>query len=617
MARYPTLYELCLANGEARGPGRCYMAKTGGAYRATSYAEFAEQVVCVALALHALGVERGDRVAILSENRPEWITLDMGALSIGAVTTPIYPSYPAARVEHLLNDCGAKAVLVSTREQAEKVRASKTPACATVIACSGDAAAAAPGALTFAELVDRGRARHVAQPALHRDLAARVTCEDLATIIYTSGTTGVEKGVMLTHANITSNVAAGQTAIQCTPNDTHLSFLPLSHVLARMADYYTPLSVRACIAFAESVETLGANMVEVQPTLLVTVPRVLEKIHAAVMAGVAEKTPLQRGMFKWALELGREIDEARQAGRAIGFAQKLQHGLAKKLVYAKIHAKTGGRLRLVVSGGAPLSKTIGEFFAAIDIPVLEGYGLTETSPVIAVNSQSARRFGTVGKPVPGVEVRIAADGEILARGPNVMRGYYNNPAATAEVIDADGWFHTGDIGVIDADGFLAITDRKKDLLILSTGKNVAPQAVESQFKGSPWVNQILVLGDKHKYVTALIVPNMDTVQAFAKSKGIASRSPEDLLADAAVLAEMDAHVKQCCASLAPFERIKRFALLGREFTIDDGSMTPTLKLRRRHIVDRFTETIADLYRGEDAADTSDGAFGMGRPAHGA
>ncbi len=594
MVRIGTLYDVCLANGAARDAKTCYMAKEDGRWKEYSYEYFLDRVEALGLAFHEAGLQHGDRVAILCENRPEWFWTDMAAVAIGLASAPIYPSYPANRVQSLLNDSGAKAIVVSNTTQLAKVLEVRAhcPALTHVIVCEAAAARGHDNVLAMEEMVARGRALRERQPGLHADLIGRVTPEDLATIIYTSGTTGVEKGAMLTHANFTSNVSAGLSLIKVLPTDSSLSFLPLSHVLERTGDYYVMLAAHACVAFAESVDALAANMMEVRPTLLFSVPRVLEKINARVMDTIRAESPLKQGIFSWAMGVGKACRGDATKG---GF----QYTLANKLVFGKIREKTGGRLRLVISGGAPLSKEIGEFFEAIGLVVLEGYGLTETAPVLAINTIEHRKYGTVGRAIPGVELRIASDGEILAKGPNVMKGYWQKPEATAEAIDAEGWFHTGDVGHIDADGFLAITDRKKDILILSTGKNVAPQAVEARFKTSEWVNQILVLGDKQKYVTALIVPQMDKVREFAQAHGLPTNPPEAALTHPTLIAEVKKHVDARCADLAQFERIKKFALLGREFTIDDGSMTPTLKLRRRQIVERFGELVMQLYDGSD------------------
>jgi long-chain acyl-CoA synthetase len=428
-----------------------------------------------------------------------------------------------------------------------------------------------------------------------------VAPDDLATLIYTSGTTGDPKGVMLTHANIVSNVHGGLAAFgDIGPADVALSFLPLCHIFERMGGHYLLLQQGVTIAYAESVEKVPANMAEVHPTIMLSVPRLYEKMYARVNEKVAGDSALKQRIFHWALGVGRKHFQARVEHLTPGALLRAQHGLADRLVFAKIRERTGGRLRLFISGGAPLAREIAEFFGAVGLLILEGYGLTETSPVIAVNRPDKMKPGSVGPPIPGVEVKIAEDGEILTRGPHVMKGYYNKPEATAEVIDRERWFHTGDVGLVDAEGFLVITDRKKDIIVTSGGKNIAPQPIENQLKTNPLIAEIVMIGNKRNFPSALIVPNFDNLRKWAGVHGVTAASPEELVRDARVVALYDETVKALTKDLAPFERIKKIALLPREFTLEAGELTPTLKVKRRVVEQKYKDVIDRLYEGAAA-----------------
>jgi long-chain acyl-CoA synthetase len=429
-----------------------------------------------------------------------------------------------------------------------------------------------------------------------RKRAAEVQPADLATLIYTSGTTGDPKGVMLLHSNITSNVAAVRQVFHVfAQDDVALSFLPLCHIFERMAGYYMMLDVGATIAYAESVEAVPANMAEVRPTLMCSVPRLYEKIYARVQEKVAGDPPARQKIFRWAVGVGRRLFRHRWERTSPGLLDRLQGALADKLVFGKIRERTGGRLKLFVSGGAPLSREINEFFGAVGLQIVEGYGLTETSPVITCNRPDRFKPGTVGLPLPGLEVKIAEDGEILTRGPHVMKGYYNKPEATAEAIGGEGWFHTGDVGVIDADGFLTITDRKKDLIVTSGGKNIAPQPIENVIKNSPLVGEVVMIGDRRNFPSALLVPNFEVLERWAREKGLSYSSREELVQRPEVVALYEQTVKELTPHLAGFERIKKLALLAREFTLESGELTPTLKVKRRVIEKKYKDVIDNIY----------------------
>ncbi len=477
-----TLNELYFGAMERFGSRPIAMrAKRNGAWYDLSYRDLADRVQDLSLGLLELGIHPGDRIAILSENRPEWAIADYACLAARCTDVPIYPTLTAKQVEYNLCDSGAVAAFVSSREQLEKIQniRSQIPALRHVIAF--DAATAGTGALSLDEVYAKGRAARDRHPGWRQD-ALRARPDDLATLIYTSGTTGDMKGVMLTHGNITSNVTTCCKLFSFSEDDECLSFLPLSHIFERMFGHYSMFHSGVLINYAESVDTVAADMERIRPSLMASVPRLYEKIYGRVLERVRNGSALKRRLFYWAKGVGETWVDLKLAGKPISPGLSVKYLLADRLVFAKLRARTGGRLRFFISGGAPLSAEIARFFHAAGMPILEGYGLTETSPVMAVNTFKYLRLGTVGRPIPGVEVKIAADGEILTRGPNVMTGYYLKPAATAEAIDPDGWFHTGDIGQLDQDGFLKITDRKKDLIVTAGGKNIAPQPIESRAK---------------------------------------------------------------------------------------------------------------------------------------
>jgi long-chain acyl-CoA synthetase len=575
--------------------------KRDGAWRDISSDEYRRAVEEIAMGLDGLGIKAGERVAILSENRPEWAFADLATLALGAIDVPIYPTLSPAQILHLLNDSGARAIFVSGAALVEAVAAVRGQALglAHVIAMEPTSFA---NVLALDELRGRGRAALSADPGAVRRRAAEVKPGDVATIIYTSGTTGDPKGVMLTHDNLVSNVDACDSIVpELGPSESCLSFLPLCHVFERLGGHYLMLKHGATIAYAESMEKVPANLLEIRPSALLSVPRLYEKIFARVQEKVAADSAVGRRVFHWAVDVGRRALPDRLARRPSRGLLHLELRLADALVFGKIRARTGGRLRLMVSGGAPLSPEIAAFFAAAGLPIQEGYGLTETSPVICANRPDSVRIGTVGPPVPGVEVKIAEDGEILTRGRHVMKGYFGKPEATAEAIDPDGWFHTGDIGMFDADGYLRITDRKKDLIVTSGGKKVAPQPIENHLKTSPFVAEIVLVGDKRRFPGALIVPRFEPLEAWAREHGVGTASREELVRRPEVVAHYERLVAEMTPHLAQFERIKKIALLPREFSLEGGELTPTLKVKRKVIEQRYKDVIDRLYEDEPAA----------------
>ena len=599
----PSLAHLLVHSVTAYPKPDFMLVKKDGAYRPIAAAEFGERVKHLALGLRALGFGHGQKLCLLSENRPEWTLTDFAALTAGGLTVPIYTTLVSEQIRYIVDDSDAAIVVVSNPEQWKKIEPLK-PGLGKVRHYITFAVEAPAGVLALEDVLAKGRAAAAAEPGLYDEMVGRVKPEDEATLIYTSGTTGVPKGVILTHDNLLSNIKTASDIIEFSSKDTVLSFLPLSHILERMV-MFTYIYKGCTVAFAESVEAVAQNLVEVRPHIMVSVPRVFEKIYTKVMDQVLSSPALRRRIFFWALKVGKEAGALTLAKKPLPGGLKLRKAVAAKLVFSKIIARTGGRVRFFVSGGAPLSKDIAEFFYAIGLVILEGYGLTETSPLLAVNTFEDLRLGTVGKPAPGIDIRIASDGEILARGPNIMKGYYKKEAETREIMEG-GWFHTGDIGHLDPDGFLVITDRKKDLLVTSGGKNVAPQPIENLLKTSPYIANAVVIGDRRRFVAALVVPDFDKLQGFAKAQGIAAASLEDLCREPRVVAFLKAEVDRATPLLASYERIKKIVVLPRDFDIEKGEITPSLKVRRANVTSEYQEAIEALYREEIENGREDG-----------
>lgn len=575
-----------------RKPG-LLMFKESGKYRSISTADFEAAVRGLALGFQTLGLRPGDKVALISENRPEWTITDLAVLASGAVTVPIYTSLTADQIKFIVRDSNARMIVCSNRDLWHKVEAvrAELPELEQAFLMEKDAP---PGVLTLEEAIEMGKRQAGVSPEAFESRALAVKPEDLASIIYTSGTTGVPKGVMLSHRNFVSNIQSIDAFIQFLPTDTALSFLPLSHVLERTATLLF-LYKGASIAYAESVESVAANLLEVRPTVVVSVPRLFEKIYSRIMDQVLAGSRLKQAIFFWALATGKKWAAETIAKRPIGKGLAFRRALAHKLVFAKIAAKTGGRIKQFICGGAALSRDIAEFFYAMGLVILPGYGLTETSPVLTGSRPEDYRLGTAGKAVPGVELRIAEDGEILARGPNIMMGYYKNEADTRAVM-AGGWLHTGDIGHLDADGFLIITDRKKDLIITSGGKNVAPQPIESLVQASPYIQNAVVVGDSRKFISALVVPDFEKIEAYARAKAIPFGDRAELCRRQEIVDFLLEEVNRATPGLASYERIKRIAVLDRDLEIETGEMTPTLKVKRNIVARKYADLIESLYR---------------------
>lgn len=587
-----TLVELFFGAVDSHDLAAAQMVRRDGEWHSISHAQLLADVHALVDGLAALGLQRGDRVGLLSENRPEWALADYAMLCAGVLNVPLYPTLPPNQMAYIMNDAGMRAVFVSNAEMLAKIREARAsvPAVEHVIVFDADALAdPQPGETLLSRVLELGRTGSAATGDLaFRESALAARPEDVATIIYTSGTTGQPKGVMLTHNNLFTNVIAQEWLKPEGGPLLTVSFLPLSHVFQRMVDYCL-FHLGFTIAYS-TIDNAVVSLGEIKPTVVVAVPRVYEKLYAAIL----DATGVKRKLVLWARQVALDWADIVLAGGRPGAHLRFKHAVADKLVFSKVRAKIGGRLKFFVSGGAPLPVQIAKFLYGARILVLEGYGLTETSPVIAVNTPDAVRLGTVGKPIKNTEVAIAEDGEILARGPQIMKGYYKNEAATREVIDAEGWFHTGDIGIIDADGYLAITDRKKDLIVTAGGKNIAPAPIQNSAKTSRFVADAVMIGDKRPYTILLVVPNFATLEAWAAANNIRKERAQ-LIKDPAVQARMEEEVMKRLEGYARFEMPKKVLLLPREFDLDRGEITPKLSVRRHVVAESFKAEIEALY----------------------
>ncbi len=592
-----TIAELFLTAVDAHQKPDALKYKRAGAWHSLSHRRIYEDVKRVALGLEALGIESEDRVAILSENRPEWLICDFACVMAKAISVPLYAVLPAEQIRYMLVDSEAKAIFVSSEEQLAKVRELRIDVSTLAhVVVFDEALGGEPDVISLQELMARGDTRLSDHD--DGDYRARALATDphqILTILYTSGTTGEPKGVMLTHNNLVSNVRSSLQVLEVVPEDVSLSVLPLSHIFERMAGHYVMFSAGVTICYAESFAAVGQNFLEVRPTVMTMVPRGYEKIFARVEQVAREGGAAKQRLLHWAVDVARRHLDRKLAGERPGAWLGLQYRLADRLVFTKLRRFTGGRIRYFVSGGAPLNPDLARFFVSAGLPILEGYGLTETSPVVSFNRRDSIKPGTVGQPIPGVEVGIAEDGEILTRGPHVMKGYYKKPEATAEAIDPDGWFHTGDVGELDRDGCLSITDRKKDLIVTAGGKNIAPQPIENRVSGSPYVSQVVMIGDRRRFPILVVVPEFDALASWAQKEGLSFQGPEDLVADRKVVEFMEREILESLADLSRHERPKKLALLANELSLDNGEITPTLKVKRRVVEERYKDIIDALY----------------------
>lgn len=570
-----------------------FVHKLNGIYEPITYEDFHEDVQNFTAYLKENGIEPGDRVAILSENRPGWYLSDMSILSLGAIDVPLYPSLPPNQIEYILQNSEAKAIIVSNMLQLGKILSiwQNLPELMQIIVLN-----------RLEEKIEdvtdlnsckiEGKKILQAKPRLLEGI--NISPDDTATLIYTSGTTGLPKGVMLTHRNICENVKSCSDLITLDETDCSLSFLPLSHAYERTGGYYLLFGCGAAIYLAESIETVSLNIAEAKPTIIFTVPRLFDRIRANMQKQIATESQLKQRIFSFALSTGEQYNRQMAKKGSVSLALKAAHALSRKLVYKKILAKFGGRLRYFVSGGAALPKETGEYFSSLGITILEGYGLTETSPITNVNRPEKVKFGTVGPTVRNVEIRIADDGEILFKGPNIMKGYWKDVEATAEVIK-DGWFHTGDIGRLDDDGYLTITDRKKHIIVTSGGKNIAPLPIEHLIAESPFVEQVIVIGEKRPFLIALIIPDFEKLREFAVTAGIGDATEKELLENKAVSQIYEKLLRSISRKLATHEKVRKFLLVAEPFTLENGLMTPTLKIKRKTITEQYDKEIDAVY----------------------
>ncbi len=566
-----------------------------GTWVSMTYREAADRVELIAFGLRALGVTKGDRVAIQSENRSEWTLTDLACAHFGYVSVAVYPTLLSAQIQFILEDSETSVVAVSTREQAEKILSLKKnlPLLKYMIIMNEESYDES-WILTYSELLQKGRVLKKSSGSSLLEEGKKILKDDLWTLIYTSGTTGNPKGVMLTHYNLVTDVASTMDMVKFERGCRWLSFLPLSHSFERAASHLT-FWLGSEIYIAEDILKVPEYLKIARPHYLVSVPRLYEKIFANITNGIAEAPGTKQKIFHWAVGVGREAaTKYLVKGKTPAGALGIKYALAKKLVFRKIMDAFGGELRFCVSGGAPLPKEIGEFFAAAGIMILEGFGLTETTPVTNVNLPNDIRFGKVGPTISCVEMRIADDGEVLFKGTNIMKGYWNNPKATAEAIDEDGWFHTGDIGTIDEDGYLKITDRKKNLIVTSGGKNIAPANIENLLGQSPFIDQIVVIGDRRNFLVAVIVPAKDVVEKWAADKGL-TQNYEELLKQKELIDAIAEDIATRQSVLARYEQIKKFLLISEAFTISSGELTPSLKIKRKVVEERYKKEIDKLY----------------------
>jgi long-chain acyl-CoA synthetase len=584
---------------EQSGDRPAQQFKLGADWKTITWREVGDIVREVALGLIALGRQKGETVALLSASRAEWVQADFAIFSAGCVTVPVYPTYPPELIAYVVNDSGAKTIIVEDPAQLAKVLQArdKMPTLEQIVVMAGYEAPQPPKiVMTWESLRRLGRENLSAHKSTLAERVATTRPTDLATIVYTSGTTGPPKGVMQTHGNHVAAVAASKQSTPVQEGWVHLLFLPLAHSFARL-ESFLGVTHGLTTAFAENLDKVGENLRETRPHFICSVPRVFEKVYGKILAGVEAGSPAKKKIFGWAVSVGRDVSRHQQRGQPVPTALELKRKIAHKLVFSKLHAALGGRLQWAVSGGAPLSRDIAEFFHAAGILLLEGYGLTETCPALTFNRPDRFRFGSVGQSLPGVQLRIAGDGEILARGPNIATlGYYKQPEATHEVFDTDGWFHTGDIGAIDQDGFLVITDRKKDLIVTAGGMNIAPQNIENLLKADPFISQVMVYGDRRPYPVALITINPEELSKFAREHGILTSEAAAIVKHPKVAERVGRTVEEKNTQLQSYAKIKRFTVLPADFTLDGGELTPTLKVKRKVVSQKYKDAIEELYR---------------------
>jgi len=589
--RVATISQAFEARAQKYGARVFLKDKPGKVWTDHSWTEISDAAGKLRAGLLSLGVRPGDRVAILSDNCPEWIVVDQAVLGLGAIVVPLYTTSGLEETAHVIGDSGAKIVAAKGPEMIKKILGlgSSIPEVTAIVAMhrgaeSAPAADATPAIMTLASVSGDAPAAIVAGSR-----------EDLATIIYTSGTTGTPKGVMLSHGNILANCEDSLAALALNPTDMTLSHLPIAHSFERTAGYYTVAMAGGTIAFAESLGQLAANLTEVEPTVVLTVPRLLEVIHSRVMRTVEASPPMRQRLFKMALAAGEQAAEYRHRGKPVPPMLALSMALFRRLVFARVRAIFGNRMRYLISGGAPLPTEINRFLSAAEIPIVEGYGLTEAAPVVACNLQGKTRIGTVGQPLAHIQVETAADGELLLRGPNIMKGYYKLEADTKEAIDENGWLHTGDIAKVDVEGYIAITDRKKEIIVLSGGKNVSPAYVESKLVGDKFIAQACVVGDRRKHLAALIVPDYENLAEFLSNNQLDPKNPDALAKSPALKTLLHQRIREINKQMSDVEAIVGFTIIAQPFTQENGELTPSLKVRRKIVQAHFKQQIDTMF----------------------
>jgi len=569
--------------------------KRGGSWQHISSFEVVRRAENIALGLHSLGITKGDRVAIFAPNSPEWTLTDAGCQFAGVIDVPIYTTLSSGQVKYILQDSASKVLFVDSPAAFERVSEAVGECSSIEHIVFFDAAGELPkNSIRLSDLEDRGAAVRNTEPDLIATLANAVEPEDIATLIYTSGTTGEPKGVMLSHRNLVSNAIDASKQLAFSPKDTCLSVLPLSHVFERTGMYLYFVNGMA-VHYAESVERVPDNLKEVRPTIFMGVPRIFEKVFEKARLKAARSSAVKERIFDFAIEAAKEYARAKETGRPSA-AVRARHLVAEKLVLRKFREFFGGRLRYCITGGAAIADEIYLIFTGADIAIMQGYGMTEASPVITANSPEFKRIGTVGGPIRNVKVRIAEDGEIEVNSPGVMKGYYNKPDATAEAFTADGWLRTGDIGHIDADGFLSISDRKKELFKTSGGKYIAPSPIEQMIRSSRFVNQVVLVGNERKFPAALIVPNFEMLASYAELKGLDLKTPAEFCKNEKIIDLLERQVAAATQTLSHYEKVKKIALLENELTVENGELTPTLKVKRRVVDELYRSTIDALYK---------------------
>ncbi|MBI2340612.1 MAG: long-chain fatty acid--CoA ligase [Deltaproteobacteria bacterium] len=593
--QFQNLLQIFSETAARQGGAPCFRYKEGGRWRTLNWNEVNQKIIDLAGGLVKLGVKKGDRVCIFSQTRTEWTLADMAILSVGAVTVPIYQSNLPDQAGYIIQNSEARLAFVEDAVQLKKINEVRPelPLLKQIILFdNGTAAIREKGIYTLEEVLLLGNGEG---KAAFEEMKRSLHPDSEASFVYTSGTTGPPKGAVLTHGNFIAELEALEVIFDFEPHYESLLFLPLAHILARVVQF-AQLQRGFIQVYAESIDKLLDNVQEVRPHLMASVPRIFEKIHTRVMQGVEASSKRRQKIFSWACAVGKQYSACLQAKKPVSLLLRLKWKTAYHLVFSKLHKKLGGRIRFFITGGAPLPAEIGEFFESAGFAILEGYGLTETSAAITCNTLKERRIGTVGRPLKGVEIKIADDGEILTRGPVVFKGYYRQAEATSEALNTGGWFHTGDIGVFDDDGYLKITDRKKDIIVTAAGKNIAPQNIESLLKTDPLISQAMVHGDRRKYLSALITLDKNEIIRYAQNHSIPFQDYADLVKNKKIYGLLKQRIEEKNKHLAQYETIKKFAILENDFSIDTGELTPTLKVKRKFTSQKYREILDSLYQ---------------------